>query len=75
MEGIEGKILEAVKELERWQNRKIKVQERLEKDDADISEIDRINEQISHYEGLLHDMKKKISSTDVSRTLFRSGNQ
>ncbi len=75
MEGIEEKILEAVKELERWQNRKIKVQERLEKDDADISEIDRINEQISHYEGLLQDMKKKISSTDVSRTLFRSGNQ
>ena len=75
MEGIEEKILEAVKELERWQNRKIKVQERLEKDDADVSEIDRINEQISHYEGLLQDMKKKISSTDVSRTLFRSGNQ
>ena len=75
MEGIEEKILEAVKELERWQNRKIKVQERLEKDDADISELDRINEQISHYEGLLHDMKKKISSTDVSRTLFRSSNQ
>ena len=75
MEGIEEKILEAVKELERWQNRKIKVKERLEKDDADISELDRINEQISHYEGLLHDMKKKISSTDVSRTLFRSSNQ
>ena len=75
MEGIEEKILEAVKELERWQNRKLKVQERLEKDDADASEIDRINEQISHYEGLLQDMKKKISSTDVSRTLFRSGNQ
>ena len=75
MEGIEEKILEAVKELERWQNRKIKVQERLEKDDADVSEIDRINEQISHYEGLLQDMKKKISSTDVSRTLFRTGNQ
>ena len=75
MEGIEEKILEAVKELERWQNRKIKVQERLEKDDADISELDRINEQIYHYESLLQDMKKKISSTDVSRTLFRSGNQ
>ena len=75
MEGIEEKILEAVKELERWQNRKIKVQERLEKDDADISELDRINEQISHYESLLQDMKKKISSTDVSRTLFRSSNQ
>ena len=75
MEGIEEKILEAVKELERWQNRKVKVQERLEKDDADASELDRINEQISHYESLLQDMKKKISSTDVSRTLFRSGNQ
>ena len=75
MEGIEEKILEAVKELERWQNRKIKVQERLEKDDADISDLDRIDEQISHYESLLQDMKKKISSTDVSRTLFRSSNQ
>ena len=75
MEGIEEKILEAVKELERWQNRKIKVQERLEKDDADVSELDRIDEQIHHYESLLQDMKKKISSTDVSRTLFRSSNQ
>ena len=75
MEGIEEKILEALKELERWENRKIKVKERLEKDDADISELERINEQISHYEGLLQDMKKKITSTDVSRTLFRSSNQ
>ena len=75
MEGIEEKILEALKELERWENRKIKVKERLEKDDADISELERIDEQISHYEGLLKDMKKKISSTDVSRTLFRYSNQ
>ena len=75
MEGIEEKILEALKELERWENRKIKVKERLENDDADESEIERINEQILHYEGLLQDMKKKISSTDVSRTLFRSSNQ
>ncbi len=75
MEGIEEKILEALKELERWENRKIKIKERLERDDADISELERINEQISHYEGLLQDMKKKISSTDVSRTLFRSSNQ
>ena len=75
MEGIEEKILEALKELERWQNRKIKVKERLANDDADESEIERINEQIAHYEGLLQDMKKKISSTDVSRTLFRSSNQ
>ena len=75
MEGIEEKILEAIKELERWQNRKIKVKERLANDDADESELERINEQISHYERLLQDMKKKISSTDVSRTLFRSSNQ
>ena len=75
MEGIEEKILEALKELERWENRKIKVKERLENDDADESEIERINEQIAHYEGLLQDMKKKISSRDVSRTLFRSSNQ
>ena len=75
MDDIEDKILEALKELERWQNREIKVKKRLEKDDADISELDRIKEQITHYEGLLQDMKKKISSTDVSRTIFRSGNQ
>ena len=75
MDEIEDKILEALKELERWQNRKVKVKERLERDDADVSELERIEEQISHYEGLLHDMKKKMSSTDVSRTLFRSGNQ
>jgi len=75
MDDIEDRILEAIKELERWQNRKVKVKERLERDDADISELDRINEQITHYEGLLQDMKKKISSTDVSRTIFRSGNQ
>jgi hypothetical protein len=75
MEDIEDKILVALEELERWQNRKIKVKERLERGDADISELDRIDEQITHYEGLLQDMKKKMSSTDVSRTIFRSGNQ
>ena len=75
MEDIEDKILVALQELERWQNRKIKVKERLERDDADISELDRIDEQIAHYEGLLQDMKKKMSSTDVSRTIFRSSNQ
>jgi len=75
MDDIEDKILEALKELERWQNREIKVKKRLEKDDADISELDRIKEQITHYEGLLQDMKKKISSTDVSRTILRSSNQ
>jgi hypothetical protein len=75
MDDIEDKILEALKELERWQNREIKVKKRLERDDADISELDRIKEQITHYEGLLQDMKKKISSTDVSRTILRSSNQ
>lgn len=75
MDDIEDKILEALKELERWQNREIKVKKRLEKDDADISELDRIKEQITHYEGLLQDMKKKMSSTDVSRTILRSSNQ
>jgi Tfp pilus assembly protein PilO len=75
MDDIEDKILEALKELERWRNREIKVKKRLERDDADISELDRIKEQITHYEGLLQDMKKKMSSTDVSRTIFRSGNQ
>jgi len=75
MDDIEDKILEALKELERWQNREIKVKKRLERDDADISELDRIKEQITHYEGLLQDMKKKMSSTDVSRTIFRSSNQ
>ena len=67
MEGIEEKILEAIKELERWQNRKIKVKERLANDDADASELERINEQISHYEGLLQDMKKKISDLNVKQ--------
>ena len=75
MDDIEDKILEALKELERWRNREIKVKKRLERDDADISELDRIKEQITHYEGLLQDMKKKMSSTDVSRTIFRSSNQ
>ena len=75
MDDIEDKILEALKELERWRNREIKVKKRLEKDDADISELDRIKEQITHYEGLLQDMKKKMSSTDVSRTILRSSNQ
>ena len=75
MDDIEDKILEALKELERWRNREIKVKKRLEINDADISELDRIKEQITHYEGLLQDMKKKISSTDVSRTILRSSNQ
>ena len=74
MREIEDKILEVIAELESWERREKKVRARLEKDEADVSELDRINEQISHYQSLLHDMKKKMSSTDVSRTLFRSGN-
>jgi hypothetical protein len=74
MKEIEDKILEVINELESWKKRENKVKLRLEKGEADISELDRINEQISHYQSLLHDMKKKMSSTDVSRTIFRSGN-
>ncbi len=75
MEQIEDKILEALKELERWESRKLKVKERLKRDEADISELERIDEQINHYQNLLQDMKRKMSSTDVARTLFRSSNQ
>ena len=74
MKEIEDKVLEVIKELESREKREKKVRLRLEKDEADISELDRINEQISHYQSLLHDMKKKMSSTDVSRMIFRSGN-
>jgi len=72
---VEDKILEAIRELERWESRKEKVKSRLEREDADISELERINEQISHYKGLLKDMKSELSSTDVTRTIMRSGNQ
>ncbi len=72
---VEDKILEAIRELERWESRKEKVKSRLEREDADISELERINEQISHYKGLLKDMKSELSSTDVTRTIIRSGNQ
>ena len=72
---VEDKILEAIRELERWESRKEKVKVRLEREDADISELERINEQISHYKGLLKDMKSELSSTDVTRTIMRSGNQ
>ena len=75
MQEIEDKIMEALKELERWEVRQEKVRIRLENDSADKSEMDRIEEQISHYQKLLQDMKKKLSSTDISRTIARSGNQ
>jgi len=75
MKDVEDKILEALRELERWEARKLKVKERLEREEADPSEIERINEQIKHYQNLLKDMKAKMSSTDVTRTIVRSGNQ
>ena len=75
MKEIEDKILEALKELDRWESRKDKVKLRLQNDSADPSEMERIEAQILHYQRLLQDMKKKMSSTDVSRTIARSGNQ
>ena len=75
MREVEDKIMEAIKELERWEGRRAKVKIRLENDVADKSELERIDEQITHYQKLLQDMKKKLSSSDVSRTIARAGNQ
>ena len=75
MQEVEDKIMEAIKELERWEGRREKVKTRLENDDADKSELERIDEQIAHYQKLLQDMKRKLSSVDVSRTIARAGNQ
>jgi Tfp pilus assembly protein PilO len=72
---VEDKIIEVLKELERWEGRRAKVKSRLENDAADGSELERIDEQITHYRSLLQDMKKKLSPADVSRTIARSGNQ
>ena len=75
MPEIEDKVMEAIKELERWKGRRVKVKVRLDNDNADKSELERIDEQITHYQKLLQDMKKKLASSDVSRTIARSGNQ
>ena len=75
MQEVEDKIMEAIKELERWESRREKVKIRLENDAADKSELERIDEQIVHYQKLLQDMKRKLSSVDVSRTIARAGNQ
>ena len=69
MAEVEDKIMEALRELERWESRRAKVRVRLENDDADESELDRIEEQIIHYQKLLQDMKKKLSSADVPEPL------
>ncbi|SVE36502.1 uncharacterized protein METZ01_LOCUS489356 [marine metagenome] len=74
MKNVEDKIVDALNELERWEKRKEKVQDRYKTGDADRSEIERINEQIIHYKNLLGDMKKKMNTSDVSRTIARSGN-
>tara|TARA_B100000941_G_scaffold176778_1_gene126566 strand:- start:249 stop:473 length:225 start_codon:yes stop_codon:yes gene_type:complete len=74
MKSVEDKIIEVLNELEKWKSRKEKVRERYERGDADKTEMERINEQISHYKNLLSDMKKKMNSTDISRTIARSSN-
>ena len=74
MKSVEEKIIEVLDELVKWENRKEKVKERYDKGDADKTELERINEQITHYKNLLSDMKKKMNSTDISRTIARSGN-
>jgi len=74
MKSVEEKIIEVLDELEKWENRKEKVKERYARGDADKSEIERINEQVAHYKNLLSDMKKKMNTTDVSRTIARTGN-
>ena len=74
MKSVEDQIIEVLNELEKWESRREKVKERYDRGDADKTEIERINEQISHYKNLLSDMKKKMNSTDISRTIARSGN-
>ena len=74
MKSVEDKIIEVLNELEKWESRKEKVKERYDRGDADRTEIERINEHISHYKNLLSDMKKKMNSTDISRTIARSSN-
>jgi uncharacterized coiled-coil DUF342 family protein len=74
MKSVEEKIIEVLDELEKWESRKEKVKERYARGDADKTEIERINEQVTHYKNLLSDMKKKMNSTDISRTIARTGN-
>ena len=74
MKSVENKILEVVSELEKWEKRRDRVKERYDRGDADRTEIERINEQITHYKNLLGDMKKKMNSADISRTIARSSN-
>ena len=71
----EERILQAIAELEKWEARRERVSARIEQGDGDASELDRIEEQVTHYERLLADMKREsLGSSDISRTIARTGN-
>ena len=71
----EARILQAVAELEKWESRRERVRQRIERGEGDASELERIEEQVAHYERLLADMKREsLGSSDVSRTIARTGN-
>ena len=71
----EARILQAVAELEKWESRRERVRQRVEQGEGDASELERIEEQVTHYERLLADMKREsLGSSDVSRTIARTGN-
>ena len=71
----EARILQAVAELEKWESRRERVRQRVEQGEGDASELERIEEQVAHYKRLLADMKREsLGSSDVSRTIARTGN-
>mgnify|MGYP001105685385 CR=1 FL=1 len=56
---LEDDVLEAVAELRKWTRRRSEL----------IAELKRVNEQVSYYEGLVRDMKDKLSPSTLSRLL------
>ena len=71
----EARILQAAAELEKWKSRCERVRERVEQGEGDASELERAEEQVTHYERLLADMKREsLGGSDVSRTIARTGN-
>ena len=71
----EARILQAVAELEKWESRRERVRQRIEQGEGDASEMERVEEQIIHYELLLADMKREsLGGSDISRTIARTGN-
>ena len=71
----EARILQAVAELEKWESRRKRVRQRIEQGEGDASEMERVEEQITHYERLLADMKREsLGGSDISRTIARTGN-